>query len=68
MYQQTGEGRILNHMLACDLTLPSPQENLACDEALLALCEEGTADEVLRIWSPRNTSSSSATAIAFARK
>jgi len=39
-------------MLACDLTLPSPQENLACDEALLALCEEGGADELLRLWEP----------------
>jgi len=39
-------------MLACDLTLPSPQENLACDEALLDLCEKGEADELLRLWEP----------------
>ena len=39
-------------MLACDLTLPSPKENLACDEALLELCEQGKADELLRLWEP----------------
>ncbi len=33
-----------------DLTLPSPAENLACDEALLDLCEESGEDEVLRFW------------------
>ncbi len=38
-----------------DLTLATPEENLACDEALLELCEEGLADEVLRVWeSPRS--------------
>src|SRR5882762_9397760 len=42
----------MNHMFSCDLTLPSPQENLACDEALLSMCEEGRADEVLRLWEP----------------
>ena len=37
-----------------ELTLPTPEENLACDEALLELCEEGLADETLRVWeSPR---------------
>lgn len=41
-------------MIYCDLTLPTPQENLACDEALLNLCEEGFVGEVLRFWeSPR---------------
>jgi lipoate---protein ligase len=41
-------------MTYCDLTLPTPQENLACDEVLLDLCEEGFATEVLRFWeSPR---------------
>jgi lipoate-protein ligase A len=39
-------------MTYCDLTLPSPEENLACDEALLDLCEEGFATEVLRFWEP----------------
>ncbi len=36
-----------------DFTLPTPAENLACDEALLALCEEGRGGEVLRFWEPR---------------
>ena len=33
-----------------DLSLPSPQENLAGDEALLDLCEEGLEGEILRFW------------------
>ncbi len=36
-----------------DLTLPAPEENLACDEALLDLCEEGWDGEILRFWEPR---------------
>jgi lipoate-protein ligase A len=41
--------------LAClDLTLPTPAENLACDEALLEQCAAGSADVaaggVLRFW------------------
>src|SRR5437762_2598295 len=36
----------------CDLTLATPEENLACDETLLDLCEEGEAGELLRIWEP----------------
>ena len=36
-----------------DFTLPTPAENLACDEALLGLCEEGRGGEVLRFWEPR---------------
>jgi len=39
----------MNH---CDLSFPSPQENLACDEALFDLCEEGQSDELLRLWEP----------------
>ncbi len=35
-----------------DRTLRTPQENLACDEALLDWCEEGSADEILRFWEP----------------
>ena len=34
-----------------DLTLPTPEENLALDEALLDACEQG-APEVLRFWEP----------------
>lgn len=39
-------------MTCCDLTLSSPEENLACDEALLDLCDEGASGEVLRFWEP----------------
>ena len=35
-----------------DLTLPSPEENLACDEALLELCEQDPRQESLRFWEP----------------
>ncbi|MBI3852349.1 MAG: lipoate--protein ligase family protein [Verrucomicrobia bacterium] len=37
-----------------DLTLPTPPENLACDEALLDWCEEGHEEEILRFWEPQN--------------
>jgi lipoate---protein ligase len=37
-------------MKLCDLTLGTPEENLACDEALLDLCEGGGSDEILRLW------------------
>jgi lipoate---protein ligase len=37
-------------MKLCDLTLSTPEENLACDEALLDLCEAGECDELLRLW------------------
>jgi lipoate-protein ligase A len=36
----------------CDITMATPEENLACDEALLDLCDEGLALEVLRLWEP----------------
>jgi lipoate---protein ligase len=36
----------------CDLTLPAAEDNLACDEVLLDLCESGACDEVLRFWEP----------------
>ena len=37
-----------------DLTLATPAENLACDEALLDSCEEGhCAGEILRFWEPQ---------------
>jgi len=35
-----------------DLTFPSPQENLACDEALVDLCESGYDHQILRLWQP----------------
>ncbi len=37
-------------MKCLDLTFRSPAENLACDEALLDLCESGAADQILRFW------------------
>jgi lipoate---protein ligase len=37
-------------MKLCDLTLATPEENLACDEVLLDLCEAGASDELLRLW------------------
>lgn len=36
----------------CDLSLPSPAENLACDEALLELAEQGVIGPLLRLWEP----------------
>ncbi len=39
-------------MKCCDLTLGSPEENLAADEILLDLCEAGSAESVLRFWEP----------------
>jgi lipoate-protein ligase A len=37
-----------------DFTIPSPAENLACDEALLDWCEAGLlGDEILRFWEAR---------------
>ena len=33
-----------------DLTITSPAENLACDEALLDWCESGDGVECLRFW------------------
>jgi len=37
-------------MKLLDLTLPSPAENLACDEALLDNAEAGDGGEALRFW------------------
>ena len=33
-----------------DLTLPTPEANLACDEALLDACEAGALGDLLRVW------------------
>jgi lipoate---protein ligase len=38
-----------------DLTLPSPAENLACDETLLDWCEKNGGEEVLRFWESSET-------------
>ena len=40
-------------MKLLDLTLTSPAENLACDEALLDCGENRAEEEVLRFWEPR---------------
>ena len=37
-------------MQCLDLTLPTPEANLACDEALLDDCEEKQDREILRFW------------------
>ena len=39
-------------MNLCDLTLPSPAQNLALDELLLEMAEERSCGEVLRFWEP----------------
>ena len=39
-------------MKLLDYTFDRPEYNLACDEALLDLCEETESDEVLRFWEP----------------
>jgi lipoate-protein ligase A len=39
-------------MKLLELTLPTPEENLACDEALLEACEESRGEEILRFWEP----------------
>jgi lipoate-protein ligase A len=44
-----------NPLLRLDLSLPSPAENLAADEALLDWCESGQNTEVLAFWEPRTT-------------
>ena len=36
-----------------ELTLPTPAENLATDEALLDECELGRGDEIMVFWEPR---------------
>jgi lipoate-protein ligase A len=42
-------------MKLLDLTLPSPAENLACEEALLDAGEESGGEEILRFWEARET-------------
>ena len=40
-------------MKLVDRTLQDPARNLACDEALLELCEAGFDHDLLRFWEPR---------------
>ena len=44
---------IMAAMKLVDRTLPDPVRNLACDEALLELCEAGFDHDILRFWEPR---------------
>lgn len=37
-----------------DLTFPTPEQNLACDEVLLDRCEENDKREILRVWTPQS--------------
>jgi lipoate-protein ligase A len=39
-------------MIYVDRTFPTPEENLACDEAFLDEAEEGCSEEILRFWEP----------------
>jgi len=39
-------------MRLLDLTLATPDQNLACDEALLDWCEDGYDEDILRFWEP----------------
>jgi lipoate-protein ligase A len=52
---QVDRQRQRNPMKHLDLTLPSPAENLACDEALLDWCEENDGEEILRFWESPET-------------
>jgi lipoate-protein ligase A len=49
-YASGSERRYNGSMLLMDLTLPTPAENLALDEALLLEAEAGRGGEVLRFW------------------
>ncbi len=40
------------HMFFLDLTLSTPAENIACDQALLEACDLSDGPEVLRVWEP----------------
>jgi len=40
-------------MFYLDIDFPTPQHHLACDEALLELCEKGHSDEIIRFWESR---------------
>ncbi|MBI4358211.1 MAG: lipoate--protein ligase family protein [Candidatus Omnitrophica bacterium] len=42
-----------HNMKYLDITFPTPEHNLSCDEALLDLSEEGFEGEILRFWEPQ---------------
>lgn len=41
-------------MKILDLTFSRPEDNLACDDALLEAAEDGACGETLRFWEPQN--------------
>ena len=44
---------LIQVMKFLDLTLPTPAENLACDEVLLDVCEQDGGPGILRFWEAR---------------
>jgi lipoate-protein ligase A len=53
-YFPNAQPKLQRLMKLLDLTLPTPAENVALDEALLDAAEAGQlADEVLRLWDPQ---------------
>jgi lipoate-protein ligase A len=50
--RQSNQRRKMKHL---DFKLPSPAENLACDEALLDAGEENDGEEILRFWESAET-------------
>jgi lipoate---protein ligase len=53
LYQTTKQNQNQHNVVKyLDLTFPDPARNLACDEALLELCENGAEEGVLRVWEP----------------
>jgi lipoate---protein ligase len=53
LYQTTKQNQNQHNVVKyLDLTFSDPASNLACDEALLQLCENGAEESVLRVWEP----------------
>jgi lipoate---protein ligase len=52
MYEFLFTQSIALPMRLLDLSFSTPAENLACDEALLEMCEQGYDHEILRFWEP----------------
>ena len=49
---ETGDSLMHNALRLLDLALPTPGENLACDEALFVECEQRGGNGTLRFWEP----------------
>jgi lipoate---protein ligase len=53
VYQTTKQNQNQHKVVKyLDLTFSDPARNLACDEALLELCENSAEEGVLRVWEP----------------